>query len=103
MEKRNDSNNKFYNSSGFDDRSLSYVGVHGNKSRKRKEEKMKFWFSELKEPRRCNACGKTIEKERTAVIFKNTEAEHIKGLARVRLCMECAIKLSALLKTGKEL
>jgi len=79
-----------------------YVAIEAEKERKREMEK-KFWFTELKQDQKCTVCGKIIKEGRLALVFKNVEAEHIKGLGRVRICSDCALSLEALLEKGKVL
>lgn len=80
----------------------AYIAVQVEKERKKKmKNNYNFWYSEMKEERRCNACGGVIPKNRTALVFRNEEAGHITGLARVRLCPKCVNELATLLDKDK--
>ena len=79
----------------------AYTAIQVEKERKRAMEKTKFWLAEMKKSQKCNVCGKEIKEGRVALVFRNTKSENIESLSRVRLCMECAIELSTLLKEGK--
>ena len=79
----------------------AYTAIQVEKERKSNMNRAKFWLTEMEKNQKCNVCGKEIKKGRVGLVFKNTKAESIESLSRVRICMECAIDLSTLLKEGK--
>lgn len=79
------------------------MGIHSLETlQARKEKKMKYWFTALKDRQRCSACGEQIEAGKKVLAFKYLSKQNLSGNhGRVYICHSCMIELEQILKEGK--